>query len=96
MTAVARLFLDANVFLYALGADSPHRAPSRNVLQASAVRAAAEFDAEVLPVTSDDVFEAASWKRTLALVPRRPACCRNEERASPRASVRRPGLRRDS
>jgi uncharacterized protein len=31
---VARLFLDANVFLYALGADSPHRAPCRDVLQA--------------------------------------------------------------
>jgi uncharacterized protein len=31
---VARLFLDANVFLYALGAESPHRTPCRDVLQA--------------------------------------------------------------
>lgn len=31
---MARLFLDANVFLYALGADSPHRATCRDVLQA--------------------------------------------------------------
>lgn len=31
---MARLFLDANVFLYALGADSPHRTPCRDVLQA--------------------------------------------------------------
>jgi len=30
---VAKLFLDANVFLYAIGADSPHRAPCRDVLQ---------------------------------------------------------------
>jgi uncharacterized protein len=89
---VARLFLDANVFLYALGADSPHRAPCRDVLQAvgqgtldgitssevlqeilhvrsrrvnvadaaSAVRAAADLVAEVLPVTSHDVLEACS------------------------------------
>jgi predicted nucleic acid-binding protein len=89
---VARLFLDANVFLYALGADSPHRAPCRDVLHAvgqgtldgitstevlqeilhvrsrrvnvtdaaSAVRAAADLVAEVLPVTSQDVIEACS------------------------------------
>jgi uncharacterized protein len=89
---VARVFLDANVFLYALGAESPHRAPCRDVLQAvgqgrldgiassevlqeilhvrsrrvnvadaaSAVRAAAELVAEVLPVTSEDVLEACS------------------------------------
>jgi predicted nucleic acid-binding protein len=89
---VARLFLDANVFLYALGADSPHRALCRDVLQAvgqgkldgitssevlqeilhvrarrvsvadaaSAVRAAAELVAEVLPVTSHDVLDACS------------------------------------
>jgi uncharacterized protein len=89
---VARVFLAANVFLYALGADSPHRAPCRNVLQAvgqgkldgitssevlqeilhvrsrrvnvadaaSAVRAAAELVAEVLPVTSHDVLDACS------------------------------------
>jgi predicted nucleic acid-binding protein len=31
---VARLFVDANVFLYAIGADSPHRAPCRDVLLA--------------------------------------------------------------
>jgi predicted nucleic acid-binding protein len=31
---VTRLFLDANVFLYAVGADSPHRAACRSVLQA--------------------------------------------------------------
>jgi predicted nucleic acid-binding protein len=31
---VAWLFLDANVFPYTLGADSPHRAPCRDVLQA--------------------------------------------------------------
>lgn len=89
---MARLFLDANVFLYALGADSPHRAAFRDVLQAvgqgkldgitssevlqeilhvrsrrvnvadaaSAVRAAADLVAEVLPVTSQDVLEACS------------------------------------
>lgn len=89
---MARFFLDANVFLYALGADSPHRAPCRDVLQAvgqgkldgvtssevlqevlhvrarrvsvadasSAVRAAADLVAEVLPVTSQDVIEACS------------------------------------
>jgi predicted nucleic acid-binding protein len=87
---VARLFLDANIFLYAVGADSPHRVPCRAVLDAvgqgklegvtssevlqevlhvrsrrmgvkdaaSAVRAAAELVAEVLPVTPDDVLEA--------------------------------------
>jgi uncharacterized protein len=89
---VAKVFLDANVFLYALGADSPHRAPCRDVLQAvgqgkldgitssevlqeilhvrsrrvnaadaaSAVRAAAELVAEVLPVTSHDVLDACT------------------------------------
>lgn len=89
---MTRLFLDANVFLYALGADSPHRAPCRDVLQAvgqgkldgvtssevlqeilhvrarrvsvadaaSALRAAADLVAEVLPVTSHDVIEACS------------------------------------
>lgn len=31
---MARLFLDANVFLYAIGADSPHRGPCRDVLLA--------------------------------------------------------------
>jgi predicted nucleic acid-binding protein len=31
---VARLFIDANVFLYAIGADSPHRAACRGVLEA--------------------------------------------------------------
>jgi uncharacterized protein len=31
---VAKLFLDANVFLYALGADSPHRGACRDVLDA--------------------------------------------------------------
>jgi len=31
---VARIFLDANVFLYAVGADSPHRASCRALLQA--------------------------------------------------------------
>jgi uncharacterized protein len=31
---VARLFLDANVFLYAIGADSPHRTACREVLEA--------------------------------------------------------------
>jgi hypothetical protein len=30
---VARLFVDANVFLYAIGADSPHQIPCRAVLQ---------------------------------------------------------------
>lgn len=30
---MARIFLDANVFLYALGADSPYRADCRAVLQ---------------------------------------------------------------
>jgi uncharacterized protein len=87
---VVRIFLDANVFLYALGADSPHRAPCRAVLQAvgrgelegvtssevlqeilhvrarrvnvqdaaTAVRAAADLVADVLPVTSGDVLEA--------------------------------------
>jgi predicted nucleic acid-binding protein len=87
---VARLFLDANVFLYAIGADSPHRTSCRNILQAvgqgklhgitssevlqeilhvrsrrvnvkdaaSAVRAAADLVAEVLPVTTHDVLEA--------------------------------------
>jgi len=89
---VARIFLDANVFLYALGADSPHRTPCRAVLQmvgagrldgitssevlqeilhvrsrrvsvtdaASAVRAAADLVAEVLPVTAQDILEACS------------------------------------
>jgi predicted nucleic acid-binding protein len=89
---VARLFVDANIFLYALGADSSYRTPCRDVLQAigqgkldgvisseilqeilhvrsrrvsvadaaSAVRAAAELVAEVLPVTSHDVLEACS------------------------------------
>jgi len=89
---VARLFLDANVFLYALGANSPHREPCRDVLDAvgqgkldgitssevlqeilhvrsrrmsvadaaSAVRAAADLVAEVLPVTSHDVIEACA------------------------------------
>jgi predicted nucleic acid-binding protein len=33
-TGVARLFLDANVFLYAIGADSPHRTACRAVLEA--------------------------------------------------------------
>jgi uncharacterized protein len=33
-TAVARLFLDAHVFLYAIGADSPHRTACRAVLEA--------------------------------------------------------------
>lgn len=87
---MTRLFLDANVFLYAIGADSPHRDGCRSVLQAvgqgtldgitssevlqeilhvrtrrvsvadatSAVRAAAELVAEVLPVTNRDVLEA--------------------------------------
>jgi predicted nucleic acid-binding protein len=31
---VARVFLDADVFLYAVGADSPHRTPCRAVLEA--------------------------------------------------------------
>jgi uncharacterized protein len=31
---VARIFLDANIFLYAIGADSPHRSPCRAVLEA--------------------------------------------------------------
>jgi uncharacterized protein len=31
---VARVFLDANIVLYAIGADSPHRAPCRAVLEA--------------------------------------------------------------
>jgi uncharacterized protein len=31
--AVTRLFLDSNVFLYAVGADSPHRDACRSVLQ---------------------------------------------------------------
>lgn len=89
---MARLFLDANVFLYALGANSPHREPCRDVLDAvgqgkldgitssevlqeilhvrsrrmsvadaaSAVRAAADLVAEVLPVTSHDVIEACA------------------------------------
>jgi len=89
---VARLFLDANVFLYAIGADSPHRALCRDVLQAvgqgkldgitssevlqevlhvrsrrvnvtdaaTAVRAAADLVAEVLPVTAQDVLDACS------------------------------------
>lgn len=89
---MARLFLDANVFLYAIGADSPHRGPCRDVLlavgqgrldgitssevlqevlhvrsrrvsvadAASAVRAAADLVAEVLPVTSHDVIEACA------------------------------------
>jgi predicted nucleic acid-binding protein len=89
---VARIFLDANVFLYALGAESPHRGPCRAVLQAvgegkldgitnsevlqeilhvrsrrvsvtdaaSAVRAAADLVAEVLPVTNHDVLDACS------------------------------------
>lgn len=87
---MTRLFLDANVFLYAVGADSAHRDACRSVLQAvgqgtldgitssevlqeilhvrtrrvsvadatSAVRAAAELVAEVLPVTDRDVLEA--------------------------------------
>ena len=89
---MARLFLDANVFLYAIGADSPHRALCRDVLQAvgqgkldgitssevlqevlhvrsrrvnvtdaaTAVRAAADLVAEVLPVTAQDVLDACS------------------------------------
>lgn len=86
---MARLFLDANVFLYAIGAESAHREACRSVLEAvgqgmldgitssevlqeilhvrtrvsvadatSAVRAAAELVAEVLPVTNRDVLEA--------------------------------------
>lgn len=87
---MARIFLDANVFLYAIGADSPHRTPCRAVLEAvgqgrldgitssevlqeilhvrsrrvnvkdatSAVRAAADLVAEVLPVTTNDVLGA--------------------------------------
>jgi len=87
---VARIFLDANVFLYAIGADSPHRSPCRAVLEAvgqgkldgitssevlqeilhvrsrrvnvkdatSAVRAAADLVADVLPVATEDVLEA--------------------------------------
>jgi uncharacterized protein len=31
---VARVFLDTNVFLYAIGAESPHRRPCRDVLAA--------------------------------------------------------------
>jgi len=31
---VARVFLDANVFLYAIGGEGPHRAPCRAVLSA--------------------------------------------------------------
>lgn len=89
---MTRLFLDANVFLYAVGADSPYRAACRSVLEAvgqgkldgitssevlqeilhvrsrrvdvndavSAVRAAAELVADVLPVTTEDVLEACS------------------------------------
>jgi predicted nucleic acid-binding protein len=102
---VARLFLDANVFLYALGADGPHRAPCRDVLlavgqgqldgitssevlqeilhvrsrrvnvadAASAVRAAADLVAEVLPVTSQDVLEACSLLETHASLGARDA-----------------------
>jgi len=93
---VTRLFLDANVFLYAVGADSAHRDACRSVLQAvgqgtldgitssevlqeilhvrtrrvsvtdatSAVRAAAELVAEVLPVTNRDVLEACRLLET--------------------------------
>ncbi len=31
---MARIFLDANIFLYAIGGDGPHREPSRAVLEA--------------------------------------------------------------
>jgi predicted nucleic acid-binding protein len=94
---VARLFLDANVFLHAIGADSPHRTACRAVLEAvgqgkldgitssevlqeilhvrsrrmnvkdaaSAVRAAADLVAEVLPVTvTTSSKPAACWRRT--------------------------------
>ena len=87
---MSRIFVDADVFLYAVGAESPHRDACRAVLQAvgagkldgvtssevlqeilhvrarrvsvqdaaSAVRAAADLVAEVLPVTARDVLEA--------------------------------------
>ena len=31
---MARIFLDANIFLYAIGGDGSHRDPSRGVLEA--------------------------------------------------------------
>jgi predicted nucleic acid-binding protein len=47
---VARVFLDTNVFLYAIGADSPHRAPCRALLSLVG-------DGAVRAVTSSEVLQ---------------------------------------
>jgi predicted nucleic acid-binding protein len=47
---VARIFLDANVFLYALGGESPHRGPCRDLLTAAG-------DGAVDTVTSTEVLQ---------------------------------------
>jgi uncharacterized protein len=70
---VARLFLDANVFLYAVGADSPHRTACRAVLEAVGQGkldgiTSSEVLQEILHVRSRrvDVKDAASAVRAAA------------------------------
>ena len=54
---VARFFIDANIFLYAVGADSPHRESSRKVLTAAG-------DGTLDAVTSSEVLQEILHVRT--------------------------------
>jgi hypothetical protein len=53
---VARIFLDANVFLYAVGGASPHRGPCRDLL-------AAAGDGRIDAVTSVEVLQEILYVR---------------------------------
>ncbi len=52
-----RLFVDANIFLYAIGAESPHREPSRALL-------AAVSEGRLEGVTSSEVLQEILHVRT--------------------------------
>ena len=54
---MVRAFLDTNVFLYAIGAESPHRGPCRDVL-------AAIGKGEIDAVTSSEVLQELLHLRT--------------------------------
>lgn len=54
---MARVFLDANVFLYAIGAESPHRQSCRDVLSAAG-------NGELDAVTSSEVLQEVLHVRT--------------------------------